>query len=64
MWSSSESRAARALIILIGANATVLLVIALQIVGRAGHTNVVPVAPHDPPDNALKHSSSSNRVDA
>ena len=35
MWSSSESRAARALIILIGANATVLLVIALQIVGRA-----------------------------
>jgi hypothetical protein len=45
MWSASERQAARALSLLVGATATVLLVITLQLVGRSGHTNVVPVTP-------------------
>jgi hypothetical protein len=45
MWSASEKQAARALFLLVGASTTVLLVITLQLVGRSGHTNVVPVAP-------------------
>lgn len=37
--------ALRSVIVVIGANAAVVLVLALQIVGRSGHANVVPVAP-------------------
>jgi hypothetical protein len=45
MWTGSERQAAKAVIVLVGSLATVVLVIALQIVGRIGHANVVPVAP-------------------
>lgn len=46
MWTASERLAVRAATLLILCHAAVVLVIALQIVGRSGHTNVVPVAPH------------------
>lgn len=39
------AQAARAVVLLVCAHATVFLVIALQLVGRQGHANVVPVAP-------------------
>lgn len=45
MWTRIEKQAARALVFLVSAHALVVLVIALEIVGRAGHANVVPVAP-------------------
>lgn len=45
MWSALERRAARSLLCLVVAHAAVVGVIAIQVVGRSGHTNVVPVAP-------------------
>ncbi len=44
-WSSSERLAAKSVVLLISCHAGVVLVLALQIVGRSGHANVVPVAP-------------------
>jgi hypothetical protein len=45
VWTRSELAAGRSFFLLVSAHAVVVLVIALQIVGRIGHANVVPVAP-------------------
>ena len=45
MWTRSEKQAARSLALLTLGVAAAVLLIALQLVGRSGHANVVPVKP-------------------